>query len=78
MMMLLGGSLGGNWAYLLAQKERICLQVRRPGSIPGFRKSPGEGNGYPLQYACLENSMDRETWKATVHGLTNSQTRLKD
>ena len=38
------------------------------GSIPGSKRSPGEGNGNPLQYPCLENSMDRGAWKATVHG----------
>ena len=43
-----------------------------PGSIPGSGRSPGEGNGYSLQYSCLENSMDRGAWKATVHGITNS------
>ena len=37
------------------------------GSIPGSGTSPGEGNGNPLQCSCLENSMDRETWRATVH-----------
>ena len=36
--------------------------------IPGLGRSPGEGNGYPLQYSCLENSMDRGAWQATVHG----------
>ena len=40
------------------------------GSIPGSGRSPGERNGYPLQYSCLENSMDRGTWQATVHGVT--------
>ena len=35
-----------------------------PGSVPGLGRSPGEGNGYPLQYSCLENSMDREAWQA--------------
>ena len=39
-----------------------------PGSIPGSRRSPGEGNGNPLQYSCLENLMDRGAWWATVHG----------
>ena len=39
-----------------------------PGSIPGSRRSPGQGNGNPLQYCCLENSMDREVWQAAVHG----------
>ena len=38
------------------------------GSIPGSDRCPGEGNGYPLQYSCLENPMDREAWQATVHG----------
>jgi len=47
------------------------------GSIPGLGSSPGEGNGYPLQYSCLENPMDRGAWWATVHGVTKSQTRLK-
>ena len=41
---------------------------RKPGSIPGSGRSPGEGNGNPLQYACLENSMDGGAWWATVHG----------
>ena len=48
------------------------------GSIPGLGRSPGEGNGNPLQYSCLENSMDRAAWWATVHGVTKSQTRLSD
>ena len=48
------------------------------GSIPGSRRFPGEENGYPLQYSCLENSMDRGAWQATVHVVTKSQTRLKD
>ena len=48
------------------------------GSIPGSGKSPGEGNGNPLQYSCLENPMDKGAWLATVHGVTKSQTRLSD
>ena len=43
-------------------------------SIPGSGRSLGEGNGNPLQYSCLENSMDREAWWATVCGVTKSQT----
>ena len=46
------------------------------GSVPGLGKSPGEGNGNPLQYSCLENPMDREAWWATVHGVSKSQIRL--
>ena len=44
--------------------------TRDMGSIPGSEKSPGEGNGNPLQYSCLENPMDRGVWWATVHGVT--------
>ena len=46
------------------------------GSIPGLGRSPGEGNGNPLQYSCLENLMDRGAWKATGHGIAKSRTRL--
>ena len=49
-----------------------------PGSIPGSERSPGEGNGNPLQYSCLENPMDRGSWWATVHGVAKSRTRLSD
>ena len=45
-------------------------------SVPGSGRSPGEGNDNPLQYSCLENSMDRGAWWATVHGFAKSQTRL--
>ena len=48
------------------------------GLIPGWKRSPGEGNGHPLPYSCLENPMDRGAWWATVHGVTESQTRLSD
>ena len=49
------------------------------GSIPGLGRSPGEGNGNPLQYSCLENPMDGGAWWATlVHGVTKSRTRLRD
>ena len=48
------------------------------GSIPGSGRSPGEGNGNPLQYSRLENPMDRGAWWATVHGVAKSRTRLSD
>ena len=48
------------------------------GSVPGSGRSPGERNGYPLQYSCLENSMDRGAWQATIHGITKSGTRLSE
>ena len=49
-----------------------------PGLIPGLGRSPGEGNGNPLQYSCLENPMDGGAWWATVHGVAKSQTRLSN
>ena len=49
-----------------------------PGSMPGLGRSPGEGNGNPLQYSCLENPMDRGAWQATVHRVAKSQTQLSD
>ena len=57
-------------------KESIC-NARDQGSIPGSGRSPGEGegNGNPLQYSCLEDSVDRGTWWATVHGVAKSWTR---
>ena len=51
--------------------------IRDMGSIPGSGRSPGEGNGNPLQYSCLRNPMDRRTWQATVHGVAKNQTRPK-
>ena len=48
------------------------------GSIPGLERSPGEGNGNPLQYSCLENSMDRGAWWVTVKGVAKSRTQLRD
>ena len=58
-------------------KASAC-NVEDPGSIPGSGRSPGEGNGNPLQYSCLKNSMDRGAYWATVHGVTKSRTQLND
>ena len=55
-------------------KESAC-NVEDLGSVPGLGRFPGEGNGNPLQYSCLENSIDIEAWWATVHGIAKSQTR---
>ena len=51
--------------------------IRDTSSIPGSGRSLGGGHGYPLQYSCLENPMDRGTWWATVHGVAKSWTQLK-
>ena len=58
---------------LLANAE----DARDVGSVAGPGRYPSGGHGHPLQYTCLENSMDRGTWTATVHRVTKSQTRLK-
>ena len=52
-------------------KESAC-NAGDPGSIPGSGRCPGDGNGNTLQYSCLENSVDRGAWWATVHGVTES------
>ena len=67
-MGFLGGSEG---------KASAC-NVGDLGSILGLGRSPGEGNGNPLQYPCWENPMGGEAWWATVHGVTKSWTRLSD
>ena len=54
-------------------KESVC-NAGDQSSIPGLGRYPGEGNGNPLQYACLENPMDRGAWQAIVHEVTESWT----
>ena len=63
------------WGFpaCLDGKESAC-NAEDPGLIPGSGRSPGEGNGDPLQYSCLENSMDRGVWWAAVYGVTERQT----
>ena len=56
-------------SHSLVGEESTC-NAGDPSLIPGSRRSPGEGNGNPLQYSCLENPMDRGAWWATVHGVT--------
>ena len=63
-----GGSYG---------KESAC-NAGDLSSVPRLGRSPGEGNGYPLQHSCLEYLMDRGAWWATVHGVTESWTQLSD
>ena len=60
------GFLGGS-----NDKESAC-NAGDLDLIPGSGRVPGEGNGYPLQYSCLENSMDRGDWQVTVHGVAKS------
>ena len=66
------GFLGGSDG-----KESAC-NVGDPGSIPGLGRSPGERNGKPLQYSCLENTMDGGAWQAIVHGVTKIRTQLSN
>ena len=73
--------------FLAINTSQVVLVIKNPrdnagdkrdaGSIPGSGRAPGEGNGNPLQYSCLENPMDRGAWRATVHRVTESWTQLK-
>ena len=73
-----------SWASLVAQRLKRLprmqdTQVRSLGPwVPGSGRSPGEGNGNPLQYSCLENLTEGGAWQATVHGVTKSRTQLSD
>ena len=58
-------------------KESLC-NARDPCPVPEWGRSPGEGNGNPLQYSCLESSMDRGAWQAIVDGVTDSRTQMSD
>ena len=62
----------------MTQLVKSACNVGGQGSLPGWEKSPGEGNDNPLQYSCLENPMDGGAWWATVHGAAKSPTRLSD
>ena len=62
------------WASLVAQMQEFACNVGDLGLILGLGRSPGGGHGYPLQYSCLENSMNREALWATVHKVAKSQT----
>ena len=58
-------------------KESAC-NAGDLGLIPGLRRSPGEGNSFPFQYSCLENSVNRKAWQATVHGIAKSWTQVSN
>ena len=64
------------WASLVAQTVQnltAMIWAGNPHLIPGRGRSPGERNGYPLQYLCLENPMDRGAWWTTIHGVAKTQ-----
>ena len=61
-------------ALVLKNTPTNAGDIRGAGLIPESRRSPGGRHGNPLQYSCLENSMDRGTWQATVHGVAKNQT----
>ena len=67
-----GGFPGG------AVVKNLSANTGDTGSIPGLGRSPGGGDGNPLQYSCLGNPLDRGAWRAIVHGVTKSQTQLSD
>ena len=58
--------------------KNLPVNAGDSGLIPGLGRSPGEGNGNPLQYFCLGNPMDRGAWQSAVHGVSKSRTRLSD
>ena len=77
--MLTYGNWGEIWGFPRGSDgKESAYDAGDPGSVPGLERSQGKGNGNPLQYSCLENSMDRETSQATVHGVAKYQTRLSD
>ena len=65
-----------NYSIFVGQES--AGNVGDQGLIPGLGRFPGEGNGYPFQYSCLENSMDRGVWQATDHGVANNWTCLSE
>ena len=77
MNIVCGGGGGSSFPEDSDSKESAC-NARDPSLTPGLERSPGEGNGNPLQHSCLENPTDRGPWQATVHGVAKSQTRLSN
>ena len=74
-MLTLYGLLWHRWSFPGGSDAKAsAYNVGDPGSIPGSGRSPGEGNGNPLQHSCLENPMDGGAWWATVHGVAESRT----
>ena len=69
------GDLGASQLALVV--KNLPANAGDMGSIPESGRSPGEGNGKPLQYSCLENPVDRGSWRAMVHSVAKNQTRQK-
>ena len=63
-----------NIFHIDAHGKESVYNTGDPGLIPGSGSSPGEGNGYPLQYSCRENPTDRRAWETTVHGVAKTWT----
>ena len=75
---LSNGILGASQVALVEKNLHASAgDIRNLGSIPWLGRSPGGGNGNPLQYSCLYNPMDRGAWQAAIHRVANNQTRLK-
>ena len=73
-----GDCLSPTSALTVKNSPASAGDVRDAGSVPGSGRSPGGQHGNPLQYSCLENSMDRGAWQATVHGVAKNRTGLSD
>ena len=69
-----GVSVGFSGGAVYKELPANAGAAKDMGLITRSGRAPGEGNGNPLQYSCLENSMDRAAWRATVHGIAKSQT----
>ena len=67
-----------NIFHIDAHGKESVYNTGDPGLIPGSGSSPGEGNGYPLQYSCRENPTDRRAWETTVHGVAKTWTLLSN
>ena len=66
------------WCLRWLKKKKSASNAGDSGLIPGLGRSPGEGDGYPLQYSCLENPVDRGAWWSTVHGVVKGRTQVSD